>query len=104
FVFSISPLINAVSDYEGDKKAGVRNLYTIYGFEKGKKMVSILIVILFLTPLLIFHSLVEIIFLLVLSLISAFIFYRYEKYKVVLGLYFIVLIYILIRFLRIARI
>ncbi len=99
FVFSLSPLINAVDDFEGDKEAGVKNIYTVYGFEKGKKMVAVLIVILFLSPLLIFQDIIDILMILPASLISSFIFYKFENYKFVLGLYFIILLYILIRFL-----
>lgn len=98
-VFSLSPLINAIDDFEGDKKAGVRNIYTVLGFEKGKKIVSGLIIILFLTPLLIFRGTTDILLILPASIISSFIFYKFENYKFVLGLYFLILLYILGRFL-----
>ncbi|MFP3872617.1 MAG: UbiA family prenyltransferase [Candidatus Aenigmatarchaeota archaeon] len=99
-VFSLSPLINAVDDYEGDKEAGVKNLYTVLGFEKGKKVVAVLIILLFLTPLLIFRATTDLLLIVPASLISSFIFYRYENYKFVLGLYFLILLYILVRFMR----
>lgn len=101
FVFSLSPLINAINDYEGDKKAGVNNVYTVYGFEKGKKIVSVLIIFLFMTPLLIFRGITDIMIIGPSALISSIVFYKFENYKFVLGLYFLILLYILIRFLGI---
>jgi len=77
-VFSLSPFINAIYDFEGDKKAGVRNIYTVLGFEKGKKIVSYLIIILFLTPLLIFQGTTDMLQILPASIISSFIFYKFE--------------------------
>ncbi len=98
-VFSISPLINAIDDFEGDKKAGVRNIYTVYGFETGKKIVSILIIFLFLSPIMIFNSRLDLIIIVPASVISSIVFYKFENYKFVLGLYFLILVYILIKFL-----
>lgn len=100
-LLSISPLINAISDYEGDKKSGANSIYTVYGFERGKKIVSVLVVFLFLSPLLIFQRYIDFIVLISISLNAALVFYLYEKYKLVFGLYFIVLIYGIIRFIGI---
>lgn len=97
-VLSISPLINALSDYEGDKKTGVRNVYTVLGFERGKKLVSFLIILLFISPLLLFNSILDIIFMLLAGVISSIIFYRFEDHRPVFGLYFLVLVYLLLRF------
>ncbi len=98
-VFSVSPLINAVGDYEGDKKTGVQNVYTVYGLKKGKKIVSVLIILLFWTPLLVFHSMVDFLLVLPTSLLAAYLFYRYERYRVVFGLYFIIISYIILKLL-----
>ncbi len=98
-VLSISPYINAIADYEGDKEGGVKSIYTIYGLEKGKKIVSILIMFLFLSPLLLFNSTIDILILLSASLASVLIFYFIEKYQAIFGIYFSVLIYVLARFL-----
>jgi len=98
-VLSISPLINALSDYEGDKKSGVRNVYTVLGLEKGKKLVSILIVFLFISPTILFNSTLDIAFMLLTGIISSIIFYRKEDHRPVFGLYFLVLIYLILRFI-----
>ncbi len=99
-VLSISPLINAISDYEGDLSSGVKNVYTVYGFERGKKIVSILIVLLFLSPLLMFQSVLDIILLTLAAMISSIIFYKKEKWRILFGLYFLILIYCMFRFLE----
>ncbi|MGM0406261.1 MAG: hypothetical protein ACQEQM_09000, partial [Thermoplasmatota archaeon] len=83
-----------------DKKGGVKSIYTIYGLEKGKKIVSILILFLFLSPLLLFNSTVDILMLLSTSMASVLIFYLFEKYQAIFGIYFLVLIYVLARFLE----
>ncbi len=99
-VLSISPLINAISDYEGDLRSGVKNVYTVYGLEKGKKIVSVLIIFLFLSPLLMFHSLQDIVVLVPPAIVSSILFYKGEKWKALFGLYFLILIYCLLRFLE----
>ncbi len=98
-VLSISPLINALSDYEGDKRSGVRNVYTVLGFERGKKIVSILIVFLFISPLLLFNSTLDLVFMLSTGLISSVVFYRFEDHRPVFGIYFIVLFYLILKFI-----
>lgn len=98
-VLSISPLINALSDYEGDKKAGVKNVYTVIGFERGKRIVSFLIPILFISPIMLFNSAFDILFMLSLGVIAAIVFYWYEDHRPVFGLYFLVLIYLILRFI-----
>lgn len=98
-VLSISPLINALSDYEGDLRTGVKNVYTVLGFEKGKKIVSFFIVILFSAPLILFHTLLDFLFLFSLGIISSIIFYKFEDHRPVFGMYFLVLLYLISRFL-----
>ncbi len=95
---SVSPYINALSDYEGDKESGVNNIYTIYGREKGKKIVTILIVFLFLSPLFLFPNLFDLIVFIPLSLISAYIYYIYEDHRPIFVLYFIIVLYSVMRY------
>ncbi|MBS3790840.1 MAG: UbiA prenyltransferase family protein [Candidatus Thermoplasmatota archaeon] len=96
---SISPYINALSDYEGDKESGVKNLYTIYGREKGKKIVTVLIIFLFLSPISLFFSLFDLAVFLVLSFIAAYIYYIHEKHRPIFILYFITIFYVVIRYI-----
>ncbi len=96
-VLSVSPLINALSDYEGDRRAGVRNVYTVFGLEKGKKIVSIFIVFLFVAPGVMFHTYWDITFMLITGVISSLLFYFLEDHRPVFGMYFTVLVYLLLR-------
>ncbi len=98
-VLSISPLINALPDYEGDLKAGVNNIYTVLGFQKGKKLVTILIIFLFLAPIVFLSTILDFIILLLPGIIASIIFYRLEDHRPVFGLYFLVLSYLILRFL-----
>lgn len=97
-LLSISPLINAIHDYEGDKKSGVRNVYTIYGKETGKKIVSVLTFFLFVAPMMILHTPIDIAIFTATGVFSSLIFYRYEDHRAIFGIYFLILIYALLRF------
>lgn len=95
---SISPYINALSDYEADKKSGIENIYTLYGKEKGKKIVTVLIVFLFLSPLSLFYELLDLAILLLFSLSAAYIYYSLEDHRPIFLLYFMVIIYSILRY------
>lgn len=95
---SISPYINALSDYEGDKRSGVKNIYTIYGREKGKKMMTVLIVILFLSPISLLQGTLDFIIIAPISMIAAYVFYVYEDHRPIFGMYFLVILYSILRY------
>ncbi|MFW6041201.1 MAG: UbiA family prenyltransferase [Thermoplasmatota archaeon] len=95
---SISPYINALSDYEADKKSGVKNIYTIYGREKGKKIVTVLIVFLFLSPLSLFYDLLDLALFIPLSLTAAYIYYTFEDHRPIFILYFMIILYSVLRY------
>ncbi|HEC81767.1 MAG TPA: hypothetical protein ENI42_05020, partial [Thermoplasmatales archaeon] len=100
-VLSIGPLVTDLKDYEGDKKAGVKSIYTVYGKKKGVNIASALLFIAFLSPALLFHNMVlDFIVFTVFGLLAVLLF---KKYSVVYGvflLYFPVLIYCLVRWLH----
>ncbi len=95
---SISPYINALSDYEGDKISGVKNIYTIYGREKGKKIMTILVVVLFLSPVSLLQGTLDLIIMIPISIIAAYIFYVYEDHRPIFGMYFLVILYSILRY------
>jgi len=95
---SISPYINALSDYEADKKTGVNNIYTIYGRETGKKIVTVLIIFLFLSPLPLFYDLLDLALFLPISLIAAYIYYTHEDHRPIFILYFMIILYSVVRY------
>lgn len=94
---SVSPLINAYQDFEADSQAGVKNLYTIIGPEKGKALVASLIPLLFSLPLILFHSMADLLVSLLSGLAAALWFFRYGSSRPVFLLYFLVLSYFLLR-------
>jgi len=96
---SISPYINALSDYEGDKKSGVKNIYTIYGRENGKKIMTILVVVLFLSPVSLLQGTIDLIIMIPISIIAAYIFYVYEDHRPIFGMYFLVILYSILRYI-----
>lgn len=96
---SIAPMITDLKDYEADKKHKARSIYTVFGLETGKKVVSALIIVLFLLPLLLFTSVMDIALFVILGIVSFFGFYKYESHELVFICYFFVLIYCVTRYL-----
>ncbi len=101
---SVSPYINALSDFEGDKRAGVKNIYTIYGREKGKKIVGALVVLLFLSPLSLFPTTIDLLLMLPLSLVAFYFYYVLEEHRFIFILYFLIIIFYLTRYLGLVSI
>jgi len=99
--FSVGPLTKDIKDYEGDLQHGVKTFFTVYGIEKGTKIVAILLGISLLIPLLLFHSIMDIIFFgLASSFISLF-FYLRGKLIISYSGYGIVFFYCALRVLGI---
>ncbi len=100
---SVGPLAKDYKDYQGDKKTGVKNLFTIYGVEKGVKIVSILLPFTFFMLILLFNSIVDVLIFVPLGLLAGFLFYRFKKTEYIFALYFPVIIYCLIRWFQIIQ-
>ncbi len=98
---SLAPILTDLKDYEGDKRAGVKSIYTVFGLEKGKKMASTLIPILFLVPTLIFHSILDVVTFIIFGVIATMIFYKRGDFRGVFGCYFVVIIYCIMRFVEV---
>jgi len=90
---TIISLAKDIKDIEGDKKAKIKNVFTLYGKKRGK---AILIVLIFLTlniPVLALGILT--VFL--LSLTACYLYYRFESIKAV---YIISIVIVLIAFIH----
>ena len=98
---TVGPLIKDYKDYEGDKKAGVKNLFTIYGLEKGVNITSFLLPVPFFCLLLLFHSLVDIIIIFPLGLLAGILFKIFRNTKLVFAIYFPLIIYCLLRWFEV---
>jgi len=99
--FSVGPLTKDIKDYEGDLKHGVKTFFTVYGIEKGTKIVAILLGVSLLVPLLLFHNIMDIIFFIIASIIISLYFYRRGKLVISYSGYGIVFSYCAIRLLGI---
>ncbi len=93
---SIAPNITAYRDYEGDRDAGVSTIYTILGKEHGKNLVSVLTLMLFILPELLFPSISMAILCLSLGVLAYISFKIYECIPCIFILYFTELLYFLI--------
>ena len=100
---TIGPLAKDYKDYQGDKKTGVKNLFTIYGIDKGIKIVSILLPFTFFMLILLFNSFVDILIFIPLGLLAGFLFYRFKKTEYIFALYFPVIIYCILRWFQIIQ-
>lgn len=93
WAFSTASCAKDLSDYEGDKKAGVRTVFTVFGLKRGTRITQLLLFTAFLSPLILFHQLVDIVVFLSFATSMALLFGRFKKYNLVLLLYFITLVY-----------
>lgn len=93
WAFSTASCAKDLSDYEGDKKAGARTVFTVFGLKRGTRVTQLLLFTAFLSPLILFHQLVDIVVFLPFATSMALLFGRFKKYNLVLLLYFIALIY-----------
>ncbi len=98
---SVGSMVKDIDDYEGDKKRGVKNIFTIYGKEKGLQISSFLLFPVFLSPLLLFHEYFDFLIVIPTSIATAIIFYKTQKSWVAFPLYFVILLYCLLRWFHI---
>jgi 4-hydroxybenzoate polyprenyltransferase len=94
---SMAPVLTDLKDYEGDRRANVRTLYTVFGPDEGQRIASTLVPILFFTPALILHNLLDIILFIVFGAAATIIFYKKGDFRGVFLCYFVVIIYIIMR-------
>lgn len=94
---SMAPVLTDLKDYEGDKKANVKSLYTVFGLEEGKKIAAALVPVLFIIPALILNNFLDIIIFVIFGAAATAIFYKKGDFRGVFGCYFIVIIYCILR-------
>jgi 4-hydroxybenzoate polyprenyltransferase len=98
---SLGPLVKDLKDCQGDRQAGVRTFFTIYGIPKGMKIVSSLLGISLITPILLFHELRDIVFFGCIAGLSGWLFYKRGQWAFSLLGYGTALLY---GFLRVTRV
>lgn len=73
--------VKDLKDREGDLRQGVRNIVTVFPWEKAKMIIAIMVFLGYLgAPLLLWGEFISIIAFLPLSLLSAFFVFRYERF------------------------
>ena len=95
---SLAPIISSYEDTEGDAESNVKSIHTVYGKPTGKKIILIIIPVLFLFPLLLFNSMLDILLFMVFSLLGVLSFRELESAKPIFLFYFIEIIYCMLRF------
>lgn len=101
FAFSIGPMTKDLKDYQGDLQNGVNTLFTVYGMEKGTKIVAVLLGVSLLIPMLLFHKIIDIIFFVSVSVLISLIFFLRGKLVISYAGYGIVFSYCVLRLLEI---
>lgn len=89
--------IKDMKDYEKDRRSGIRNVFTIFGLEKGKRISYFLLFLTFILPSLIFNLPIDIAFFAGTAFLALLIFRRYEDFRPVMTLSFLVLLYCSLR-------
>lgn len=72
---SIGPLTKDLKDFEGDRQAGVRTLFTVFGLEKGLKIVASLLCLSLLLPLFLFNAGIDIMIIGISAFLFSLLFY-----------------------------
>ncbi len=98
---SIGGMTKDIDDYYGDKKEGVRNIFTIYGIDRGINIVSALLAIAFLSPLLLFHAFIDALIFIISGIFAILSFRKIRRMWSTFPFYFFVLIYALLRWFSI---
>ena len=89
--------IKDLKDYKGDKKLGIKTIFTVFGFEKGKKISLVLLFVSFLLPSFLFNEIQDIVFFMLIAGLANLDFYKKESVERVFLYYFLVLFYCLLR-------
>lgn len=91
--------VKDLKDYEGDRQAGVRTLFTVFGIEKGKKMAAGFVVSSFLLPLFLIHRPIDVIMLSAVGIAVSWDFLARGSMNRVMTGYFLALGYTALRYL-----
>ncbi len=96
-VFSIGQMVRDLKDYLGDKAAGIKTVFTVYGRERGKKIMTGLLALCFLAPLVILHSGLDVLVFLMTGAAAVYLFILREAADRVILLSSFVSLYTVVR-------
>lgn len=95
----IGSMVTDIDGFQEDSRAGVKTVYTILGLERGKLVVSVLTVIVGLTPMFLFHLPLDILIFSVLAVAAGLMLFLKGASRPVLIIAMVGLLYAAIRFL-----
>jgi homogentisate phytyltransferase/homogentisate geranylgeranyltransferase len=98
---SVGTVIKDLKNYEGDKNAGVRNIFTVYGLQKGLKIASVSLFISFVTPLILFHEIVDFLIIIPTGVFALFLFKKFRSIELTFAMYFFIFFYLLLRWIEV---
>jgi 4-hydroxybenzoate polyprenyltransferase len=82
-----------LKDYEGDRQSGVKTIFTVCGLKKGMRISSVLLGLSLLTPLLLFHRLLDFFVLGLIALIIPILFAKFKQLPIAFLGYGIAFVY-----------
>jgi 4-hydroxybenzoate polyprenyltransferase len=84
-----------IKDYQGDLRCGIKTMVTVLGLPKGQRIISAFLFLSLLTPLLIFHKTMDVIFMAVTAAGISLLFYGKGKIGISFAGYILVFLYCL---------
>lgn len=97
--FTFGIVIKDIKDVEGDKVAKVNTIFTVLGKERALRLMPLFLFIAFFSPLILIHSLKDIVIFGLLYISSVFLFLRFQNYLYVFPFYFIEFLYVLFMYI-----
>jgi 4-hydroxybenzoate polyprenyltransferase len=76
---SLGSFTKDAKDYEGDLKAGVRTVFTVYGPKKGGRIAAVCLSVSLLTPLLLFRGAADVLFFSAVAVLAAIFFEKSRR-------------------------
>jgi 4-hydroxybenzoate polyprenyltransferase len=90
-------MIKDLKDVEGDKVGNVKNIYTLFGKEKGNKITSVFLFLSLSSPILLYHEILDFFVLMPLAALAGFTFVKFESLNLVIVLTLPTFVYCLSR-------
>lgn len=98
-IITLGSVIKDGADYAGDSSVKIKNFFVLLGWEKGIMYASILLFIVFLSPLLFIHALLDFSFYVPMAFIAGLIYLKKMNYQLVVFIYILAAIFFMVRYI-----
>jgi len=88
-----------LKDQEGDRQSGVKTIFTVYGYKKGMLITALLLGLSLLTPLLLFHNVIDVLVLGSIAILVPILFVKFKQLPVAFLGYGMAFVYCVFRYL-----